>query len=135
MIKWKDSYSVGYKDFDEQHMELIRLINKVEALIKDKDLDEDTLFDEVNQIFAEILDYTVYHFESEEKVFDEKNYENNETHRKAHQEFVENVKDLVGTFDSGKEVREIAFKIYNTLVEWLIKHILGTDKLYMKKLD
>ena len=134
MIKWKDSYSVGYEVFDKQHQELIKLINKVESLIKNKDIDEDTLYDEVNAVFSEILDYTVYHFDTEETMFLEKNYLDRDEHKEAHTEFVDNVKDLVGTLEMGSEVREVAFKIYNTLVEWLIKHILGEDKKYMGKL-
>ncbi|BEP28003.1 bacteriohemerythrin [Helicovermis profundi] len=135
MIKWKETYSVGYELFDEQHKELIRLINKVEKLLKDKDIDEDSLFDNINGVFTEILDYTVYHFKSEEDVFKEKGYKNQKEHEESHKIFVENVLDLVGTFDTESETRDIAFKIYNTLVEWLIKHILGEDKLYMKELD
>ncbi|MGB3368300.1 MAG: bacteriohemerythrin [Acidaminobacteraceae bacterium] len=135
MIKWKDTYSVGYDIFDDQHKELIRLINKVEVLLKDKDRDEDLLFDDINQVFTEILDYTVYHFRNEEDLFKEKNYSNLEEHIESHKDFVENVLELVGSLESGSEVSVTAFKIYNSLVDWLIKHILVEDKLYMSKLS
>lgn len=135
MIKWKESFSVGIKQFDNEHKELIRFINKIEKLIKDDLLHADELYDELQIIFDEILDYTVFHFNNEEVVFEEKNYSNIEDHKNEHNIFIENVKDLMADFQLGQDEKKAATKIYDTLVEWLLKHILSTDKKYMTELQ
>lgn len=135
MVKWKDEFSVGYEKFDEQHKELIDILNSLEDIIKDKDLHSDLFYDHVNDILNEILDYTEYHFRSEEEVFEEKGYEFTEEHKDSHETFVINVKDEVSKFQSGKDEKKVAKNIYDTLVKWLFKHIMGEDKKYMNKLD
>lgn len=135
MIKWQEKFSVGYKVFDDQHKELIRIINSLEEIIKEKDILDDMLYDKVNDIFSELLDYTVYHFTSEENLFEEKGYELTEEHKEVHKQFVESVKEEVGKFELGKDERAVALGIYNNLIDWLMQHILGTDKKYMNKLD
>ncbi|MDM8533154.1 bacteriohemerythrin [Clostridiaceae bacterium HSG29] len=135
MIKWQEKFSVGYEIFDDHHKELIRIINSLEELIKDKDIHEDLLYDKISEIFSELLDYTVYHFTTEEKIFEEKGYELAQEHKDIHNEFIESVKEEVSRFELGKNERVVALEIYNNLVDWLMNHILGTDKKYMNKLD
>lgn len=130
MIKWDNKFSVGYKVFDEQHMRLIEILNDVESLIKDKTIHNDLLYDKMNVLFDELLDYTVYHFETEEKVFEKKDYENTEEHKEKHRIFIENVKEKVASFKLGADERKVALEIYNTLLDWLMNHILGADKKY-----
>ena len=130
MIKWDNKFSVGYKVFDEQHIRLIEILNDVESLIKDKSIHNDLLYDKMNVLFNELLDYTVYHFETEEKVFEQKDYENTEEHKEEHSIFIENVKEKVASFKLGEDERKVALEIYNTLLDWLMNHILGADKKY-----
>jgi len=135
MIKWQDKFSVGYELFDNQHKELIKIINSLEELIKDRDIHEDLLYDKINEIFNELLDYTVYHFTTEEEIFEKKGYELTEEHKNIHSEFVENVKEEISKFELGQNEKAVALEIYNNLIDWLMNHILGTDKKYMNKLD
>ncbi|HKL41226.1 MAG TPA: bacteriohemerythrin [Clostridia bacterium] len=135
MIKWNEKFSVGYKVFDEQHIKLIEILNDVEFLIKDKSIHNDLLYDRLNVLFSELVDYTVYHFETEEKVFDQKSYPLAEEHKELHRIFVENVKEKLSGFKLGKDERKVALEIYNMLLDWLMNHIVGSDKKYMGKLD
>lgn len=135
MIKWNSKFSVGYKVFDEQHIQLIEILNKVESLIKDKTIHNDLLYDRLNLLFNELVDYTVYHFETEEKVFDQKNYALADEHKEQHDIFVEKVKEKLSGFRLGQDERKVALEIYNMLLDWLMNHIVGTDQKYMGKLD
>lgn len=135
MVKWKDAYSVGYELFDQQHKELIDLINEIGELVKDNTVDHDSLYDEANEIIGKILNYTVYHFESEEEIFEKSGYALSQEHKDEHVIFVENVKVLVSDLNEDVDVKAVVLKIYETLVEWLIKHILNTDKKYMGTLN
>jgi methyl-accepting chemotaxis protein/hemerythrin len=135
MIEWNEKFSVGYKVFDEQHMKLIEILNDVEALIKDKTIHNDLLYDRLNILFNELVDYTVYHFETEEKVFEQKNYPLADEHAELHRIFVEKVKEQLSGFKLGKDERKVALEIYNMLLDWLMNHIVGVDKKYIGKLD
>jgi len=135
MIQWNSKFSVGYKIFDEQHIQLIEILNKVESLIKDKSIHNDLLYDRLNVLFSELVDYTVYHFETEEKVFDQKNYALADEHKEQHEIFVEKVKEELSSFRLGQDERKVALEIYNMLLDWLMNHIVGVDKKYMGKLD
>ena len=135
MIQWNSKFSVGYKIFDEQHIQLIEILNKVESLIKDKSIHNDLLYDRLNVLFSELVDYTVYHFETEEKVFDQKNYALAAEHKEQHEIFVEKVKEELSSFRLGQDERKVALEIYNMLLDWLMNHIVGVDKKYMGKLD
>ena len=134
MLKWKDTYSVGYELFDEQHKELIGMINEIGELVKDKELDTEGLYESMTEVIGRLLNYTVYHFGAEEGIFDKNNYELTKEHKEAHAIFVENVKVLVSDLDENEDVKSVAFEIYETLVEWLLKHILDVDKKYMNQL-
>jgi len=135
MIEWDDKFSVGYEVFDEQHIKLIEILNQVEALIKDKSIHSDLLYDRLTILFNELLDYTEYHFETEEKVFEQKNYKFIEEHKEEHNIFIENVKEKISSFKLGKDERKVALDIYNTLLDWLMNHILGVDKKYIGQLS
>ncbi|MGM0378139.1 MAG: bacteriohemerythrin [Bacillota bacterium] len=134
MLKWKEEFTVGYDKFDNQHKEWIRIINKLEEVIKDDTIHPDILFDEVNNVFDEILDYTEFHFKNEEKDFEKSNYELIDEHKEIHEEFVANVKHEMSKFHAGEDERKTAKKIYDSLVEWLLRHIMGEDKKYSGKL-
>lgn len=135
MIEWHEKFSVGYKIFDEQHMKLIEILNSVESLIKDKTIHNDLLYDRLNVLFNELVDYTVYHFETEERVFEQKDYPLAEEHGELHRIFVEKVKEQLSGFKLGKDERKVALEIYNMLLDWLMNHIVGADKKYIGKLD
>ena len=65
-IEWKDAYSVNIAVIDKQHKHLIDLINRLHASIL-SGRDNETLAD----ILTDLVYYTIYHFDTEEKFFDE----------------------------------------------------------------
>lgn len=134
MIKWEEKFSVGYPLFDDQHKELIRILNNVADLIKDKQMHDDVLYDQLSLSFDELLKYTEYHFTSEEKLFEKANYAEAQRHKEEHAIFIENIKDLLSGFELGKDERKVALEIYNQLLDWLMMHIMDSDKKYVGKL-
>jgi len=128
LIEWEDKYSVGVEAFDNQHKQLIKLINELYDAMKAGAAKEIS-----SKIIEELVAYTVIHFQSEEKVFDEHDYEGTEEHKKEHQQFIDQVASFQKDFETGKV--SLSIDIMNFLKDWLFSHILGTDQKYTSYLN
>ncbi len=122
-MEWKDDYSVGVEEIDNQHKRMIDIVNKLHQAMLDGKSKEI-----LSDIIKELKDYTVYHFSTEEKYFDMYDYPEKDDHKKEHNDFVERVKEIEQEFKEGKIF--ISVKIMNFLKDWIKNHILGTDKKY-----
>jgi hemerythrin len=123
LFNWNDSYSVNIKEIDSQHKILIGLINELHdgmKVGKGKEILEKTL--------DELIKYTVYHFDYEEKLFTSYKYPESSSHKMAHTSLIQQVKTLKENYDSGKTV--LTMDVMNFLKDWLGNHIIGTDKKY-----
>ena len=122
-VEWKESYTVGVADLDNDHKRLIELINRFQTAYKYHTGEEFEL-----QALNELVDYTRYHFEREEKMMEEAGYPDLEEHKEIHRNMI--VK--VGRFQ--KEYQQTGHEaldgVASFLSEWLIDHINGTDKKY-----
>ncbi len=135
MITWKEEYSVGYEKFDEQHKKLINILNEIEPLLRNEDLSDEELYVEISDILTELLDYTDYHFESEEKLFEEYNYMYQKEHKELHHRFFMKITELVANLVLDDDLRGIVSKTDAYLKEWLLNHIQGADQEYINQLN
>ena len=124
IFPWDDHFDTGLEIIDTQHKKLVELVNLLARAVAFK---SDELH--LNQIFDELLKYTVYHFDSEEMIW-EKYVQNDlmeEEHKKIHQEFVDTIARL--KFEANeRSTTEIAQETLAFLVQWLASHILETDR-------
>ncbi|MDF1611742.1 bacteriohemerythrin [Stygiobacter electus] len=123
LITWGDSYSVKVKVIDNQHQKLVGIINTLHDAMKEGKGKE-----AIGKVLKELVDYTVYHFSFEEKLFDKYGYPDAKIHAKQHNDLVQSVKKYVSDFESGKGV--LPMEVMNFLRDWLLKHISGDDKKY-----
>ncbi len=123
LIDWKEEYSVQVQEIDDQHKELIRLINQLHQAMADR---------KTKKVLGEIIDgliaYTKSHFATEEKYFADFGYEKTDEHTQAHRKFVAKVGDFKDQFDQGQLM--LSIDIINFLKDWLINHINGSDQQY-----
>jgi hemerythrin len=118
---WDNSFETGYKTIDLHHLKLIEMINRLATayiLKKDKNILTEILFDLEN--------YVLYHFKEEEKILSNTIGEISDKHKAEHEKFIQVVRDLKFDYTSGKI--QIGTSLFDFLKEWLINHILGTDK-------
>lgn len=128
LLTWNNNYSVNIKKIDEQHQQLINLINELHdnmKIGKGKDV--------LGTIIKKLADYTVYHFKTEEKLFEQYNYPENRLHTEAHNVLIAKVKALQADFSSGKAI--LTMDVMTFLKEWLTGHIMGSDKKYSEYLN
>ena len=121
LINWSNMLSTGVAEQDNQHKKLIDLINSLNDAMQ-----AGHAADVQGKVLAELVKYTVSHFDYEEKLMAQHKYEDTPAHKAEHAKFVQTAGDLKKKFDSGSAV--ITNDIMNFLREWLTNHIMKTDK-------
>lgn len=135
MITWRDEYSVSYEEIDEQHKKLLSILNEIQPLLNSADLSDEELYVEISDVLTKLLDYTEYHFESEEKLFEKYNYDYTKEHKELHHRFFMKITDLIANLVLDNDLRGVVSKTDAYLKEWLIHHILEADQKYVGKLN
>jgi hemerythrin-like metal-binding protein len=122
-VEWSNELSVNISKFDNEHKELIKLINK---------LDEAMSHGQGQKIIAgvlsELANYTITHFKNEEVIMEKHNYPGYTEHKSYHTEFVNKVKDVQSQYNSG--AMSLSISVRNFLISWVKNHIMQADKAY-----
>jgi hemerythrin len=137
-LKWDEKYSVKVVELDDQHKRLIDLINKLyKAYLNSKN--EDTLSASIKEldtqfnVLEELMKYTIYHFKTEEKYLLKYQYPGYELHKREHENLTSKVISMKNDFEKGEAINSKSVILF--LMDWLIKHILGSDKQYVLYLN
>ena len=125
-LVWNDSYLTGVERIDAQHKVLVNTLNDANARLSG------TITRELlEQITRDLLSYAIYHFETEEALMQEFDYAglsaaDEVKHREEHRSFSQQVVSLREGLRDGRLVsREDLLSFLN---QWLVNHILNTDK-------
>ena len=130
-IIWSEKFEVGYKRVDDQHRELINIINDLHAA-ESGDLSIPEVKDRFKIILKRTVDYATYHFATEEKIMKAVHYKSFKEHISKHREFSSKVLEEVIKYMNGEKVDMEDFIVY--LRDWLFSHILGDDKHFIDEL-
>jgi hemerythrin len=125
LIDWKEEFSVGVREFDNQHKKLVDIANKLHDAMRigqSRNVMDD--------IFKELVEYTKEHFKNEEIYFDKYAYPDGEKHKIEHTSLVDKVSEYYNQHVSGN--RFLSVEVMDFLKDWLLKHIAGSDKTYGK---
>jgi len=122
-ITWTDSLSVKINSIDEQHKKLIEMINDFYDNISKRSNQE-----LISKLIKGMKDYTIMHFNTEEKYMRQFKYPNYEQHKKEHEDFISKVNALEEKLKKGTTI--VSFEITNFLKDWIKKHIQESDKQY-----
>jgi len=125
LIVWNDKLSVNVKEIDEQHKRLIGIINELHDGMKSGS--GKTV---VAPILKRLVDYSLYHFSTEERYMSLHRYPGELTHKAEHKKFTANVVDFHQRFSDGTAAVSLELMVF--LKGWLTDHIMGTDKQYSK---
>lgn len=123
IINWSEALSVEITEIDQQHQRLIDLINKLHDSMKAGQGNA-----KVGEILSELTAYTRFHFNIEEKYFQQYGYPEHARHKAAHDELTRKVKALEEEHRAGKIT--ITIEVMNFLRDWVSTHILKADKMY-----
>ncbi|HOM04479.1 MAG TPA: bacteriohemerythrin [Candidatus Kapabacteria bacterium] len=122
-INWNDSLKVNVDAIDIQYQKLVDIVNNLfDAMSEGKGNDV------LNDVFNGLLNYTVEHFATEEKLMEQHNYPKAEFHKVEHSDLTRQAKELYEKFKSGQAT--ISVPTLNFLRSWLNNHILSSDKQF-----
>ena len=123
---WKDEYSVGIKEIDDQHKELFKRINALyNALLSGKGKSQ------IGEMIVFLADYVVEHFDSEEKFMKKYNYPDYEPHHEIHEKFKQRIQELKKEYEENGATSYLAIITQRDVGDWLINHILKVDTKYI----
>ncbi|MDD5241126.1 MAG: bacteriohemerythrin [Sulfuricella sp.] len=125
-IEWNDSLQTGVAIIDEQHKVLVGLLNDANTQLAGEHGSS------LEQITRDLLAYAIYHFETEQDLikhyaYDTEAHTEAEEHLLQHRNFSKQVVALRSDLLSGKRISHE--ELLTFLSNWLVNHILVTDKL------
>ena len=123
-VTWDDSFSVGFELIDDQHKELVNMVN---GLFESCDKGAAAADKAFLQTIKKAADYTRDHFSTEDKYMVLASFPNISEHRKQHDEFFATVLKAMKEFESGKTAPH---ELAQFLKSWLLNHIAVSDKQY-----
>lgn len=120
IIRWQSGYNIGIQVIDEQHQHMIEIINTLFQELETKMGEID-----VPQFFDDAVNYSDYHFQTEETFFSHYEYPEREQHLAAHQTYKATLHDLL--LQEG-DSHQKANQLLDFLEKWWIGHITGMDQ-------
>jgi len=122
-IQWEDSLSVGVDLIDEQHKMLIKRIHDVHEAVSTS-----MAASGIAKTLDFLVDYTDFHFSTEERHMAAHDYPNMPAHLKAHKEFKDTLANLGEDFREEGATTSLAEAVDRLLFRWLLKHIKDIDQ-------
>ena len=127
LMPWSEKFVTGIPSIDEQHMELVKMVNELHRAMKRKAGTE-----QAGDILTRLADYTGYHFGHEEALFEEYGYPEKKEHKQIHDDLVAKVGEFKTEFENGRAA--LSMDLMTFLTDWLKNHILKTDMAYVSHL-
>lgn len=126
-MTWKEEFSVGNRTLDDQHKKIIDMINEV------RNISPDSKLEQVSEVVDKMLNYSLVHFEAEEKLMKESRYSGFPDHIKLHEAYQKKVVSLCEA--ATLQVSRLPEIIANYLEKWWEVHILQEDMKYKGIID
>lgn len=121
ILVWSEEYSINVAEIDAQHKKLLEFVNKLHAGVA-AEIDRE----ELRGLFEDLVEYTRFHFESEEKLMAEHGMATDTMHHKDHKLLLQQLEKIVDAISRGKQ--PAFYSQYDVSNDWFLAHILGFDK-------
>lgn len=123
---WQQAFATGVAVIDDQHKILVNMLNDASEKLSDGSPAGD-----FERIVQGLLNYSVYHFQTEERLMAEFGYDkecadHTARHVKAHRGFTDKMTAVKAEIQAG--ICPPKAELEKFLVDWLADHILHTDK-------
>ncbi|MBF0315220.1 MAG: hemerythrin family protein [Oligoflexia bacterium] len=127
LFVWGQKYAIGVEEMDQQHQQLVDLINEV------YDHRDHHSREHLCKIILSLIQYIEKHFRSEEDLMKNFHYPDLKEHKRCHDKLKKKVADLKNeVLDENKDVGESGTYLGIFLCRWLCDHILNEDQKYAK---
>ena len=120
-IEWQERFRTGIPWVDYEHQELIALLNELHAV-----LGEEAALSMQSQFFGELYSRISAHFALEEKVMRDWGYDGFESHKDAHENLLDQLREIMDDCEAGHYEGSIS-DLGNELQEWFATHFKEQD--------
>jgi hemerythrin len=127
-FKWSPAYSVNIQTIDNQHLELVNILNRLFVAVSKREGDK-----VIAGILDALISYTQTHFALEERLLRQAQYKDLEAHMEEHKKLLEQLDNLCKKHLI--EEKAIYFEMLSFLKTWLKEHIQGVDTKYSAALQ
>ncbi|MDO8926622.1 MAG: bacteriohemerythrin [Sideroxyarcus sp.] len=127
-FKWSPDYSVNIKTIDNQHQELVNILNRLFVAVSKREGDR-----AIAGILDALVSYTQTHFALEERLMRQAKYKDLEPHIAEHRKLLAELDQLAKKHML--EDKPIYFEMLTFLKTWLKEHIQGVDTKYSAALQ
>ena len=125
-MEWAPKYDLGLEIIDQQHEHIIDILNRLHISVCLGKQDEKL----TPKIFSDLLDYTIEHFLSEEKLQKSTHYPGLALHQQQHKNFI------LATTTLGKQHGPMdLIPVLDFFKGWFIDHTQGSDRLFVNYLQ
>ena len=126
MYNFKDEYRTGIESIDLEHQKLFEIADRAYETLMDEFIPDK--YDYIVDILDELKDYAATHFRHEEEYMISIRYKRLISQKASHDEFI----DKISSYDLSaidENQKGVILELLNYLSDWLIHHIIGSDKL------
>jgi len=123
-IEWQDDYSVGVKELDDQHKNLLDIIN---TLIKEQGDEYNAA--QLSEAVLSLIHYAYVHFTTEERYLAQITFPDLKQHILEHVDFIMKTMEL--SLKVKEKIQDNRRELLEYLKGWYSSHVLGIDRLYI----
>ena len=123
-VQWSEKFSVCVRELDQQHQQLIKMLNRLISTQGTINTHSETISD----ILMEMTRYAQVHFKAEERLMEIYGYPGLEKQKIQHRNFRKETVDFSTATYVG--VDHIPEALLEYLVDWWVHHILEDDMAY-----
>ena len=123
-IQWSEKFSVGVEELDQQHQQLVKMLNRLIAKRETIDTHSETISD----MLLAMTHYAQKHFKTEENLMKAYGYPGLEEQKQEHRAYRKKAVDFSTATILGIEAVPEILLAY--LFDWWTHHILDEDMKY-----
>ena len=120
-MEWKEKYCIGIDPIDNQHKELIDIISKLEQSLTENKGERRFI-----ETLRFLVDYTKFHFKTEEELMNEIDFPRYVLHRELHNNFIKKITEILVNLKNKKPTKPV--ELLDFLIDWVINHVLDEDR-------
>lgn len=123
---WSPALAMGHAEIDEQHRMLIQMIRELGVRMNAGDHRQGVL-----DALQGMLAYAATHFEDEEELMEQADWDGLEKHEGLHAEFMWKAGDLESQVKD--DYAQASREVLDYLLHWLVDHIQVEDRAFFER--
>lgn len=132
LMNWNDYFVTGIDIVDEQHRQLVKLVNESAPVLA---LSYKRNPDKAGELLDALTNYAVYHFKTEGELMRQAGIDPRhcEHHQGIHGDFAASITSMRVLYEQGESVT--GGELLGFLANWLVFHILGEDQTLARQVN